>query len=207
MYYLLPNLPYPYNGLEPFINAQTVKLHHDAHHLGYIKKLNVALESVQYPKIPLPDLLRNLREVPTSIRQTVRDNAGGFYNHNLYWEELVTAEQNIPEKLGKALKERFGDFESFKNKLIECSMSWVGSGWAWLYLDTQKNLQIGVTINHDNPLMEYCPLQGTPLLTLDLWEHAYYLQYKNDKKAYFDAFFQHIAWTYVEQLYLQAKQE
>ncbi|MDR1254506.1 MAG: superoxide dismutase [Puniceicoccales bacterium] len=204
MYYSLHNLSYHYNGLEPFIEEQTVKLHHDAHHLGYIKKLNAALESVQYKEIPLPDLLRNLREVPASIRQVVRDNAGGFYNHNLYWEALVAKEQSIPEKLGKALNERF---ENFKNEFIECSLSWVGSGWTWLYLNAQKNLQIGVTINHDNPLMEYCPLQGTPLLTLDLWEHAYYLQYKNDKKTYFNAFFNHISWTYVEQLYLQAKQK
>jgi Fe-Mn family superoxide dismutase len=203
MYDLLHNLPYRYDGLEPFVDAQTVKLHHDAHHLGYIKKLNAALESVQYTAIPLSDLLRNLREVPASIRQVVRDNAGGFYNHNLYWEELATGEQGMPEKLGKALNGRFGNFENFKNEFIARSMSWVGSGWTWLYLDTQKNLQIGVTLNHDNPLMEYCPLQGTPILTLDLWEHAYYLQYKNDKKTYFDAFFQHISWTYVEQLYLQ----
>jgi Fe-Mn family superoxide dismutase len=100
-----------------------VILHHDAHHLGYVKKLNAALESARYPEIPLPDLLRNLREVPASIRQAVRDNAGGFYNHNLYWEVLVARGQSMPEKLGEVLKERFGDFESFKNKLIEYSMS------------------------------------------------------------------------------------
>ena len=205
MSYSLHQLQYAYDALAPFIDEQTDKVHHDGHHWNYIKKLNLVLEKIQYPRQSLEHVLHHLDEIPADVRQLVRDNAGGFFNHNLYWAVLSPRKQTMSDDFKRILCQRFGSLENLINLFTEASMNWVGSGWTWLYVDEQKNLQVGVTLNHDNPLMAQCHLHGVPLLTLDLWEHAYYLKYKNDKRTYFEAFWERVAWEHVEMLFKQAK--
>lgn len=208
MKYVLPVLPYGYGALEPYIDARTVELHYSKHHQAYINNLNQALELVQY-KAPenVEEILCDLSKIPGQVRQKVRDNGGGFYNHNLYWQILRPKEESkaLSGKLKDALMSTFGSFDVFKKSFNEISVAHVGSGWTWLYLDEKKQLKIGTTLNHDNPLMlGYCALQGRPVLVMDLWEHAYYLKYQNRKLEYMENFWNLVAWDQVERNYLNA---
>lgn len=188
----LKPLPYDYNALEPYIDEQTMRVHHDKHHLAYVNNLNAALEA--YPELhdkTLEDLLRNLNSLPTEIQTKVRNNAGGVYNHNLFFDLMSPNSPKKPVgKLADAINAKFGSFEKFKETFKKAAMDRFGSGWAWLVADKNNELMIVSTPNQDVPLQ----LEVKPLLALDVWEHAYYLKYQNRRADYVDNFFEVINW-------------
>ena len=199
MTYTLPTLSYRYDALEPFIDAKTMEIHHTKHHAAYANNLNAALE--KHPEIadkPLEWLLANLESVPEDIRTAVRNNGGGVYNHNLFW---VVMGPNSPKKplpqLAKAIDENFGSFEKFQELFSNAAKTRFGSGWAWLVVTKDGKLKVTSTPNQDMPFEE-----GRPILALDVWEHAYYLNYQNRRPDYVGAFWNVINWEYVEKLFL-----
>jgi Fe-Mn family superoxide dismutase len=198
--YLLPNLPYAFNALEPHIDEQTMQIHHDRHHAGYVNRLNSALETFpewREQSLTLPYMLAHLDELPENIRTTVRRNGGGHINHTLYWLTMSPTGGGEPTgALAEAITRTFGDFATFKSQLTDAGSSVFGSGWGWLVMDG-GNLQITTTANQDSPYM-----QGqTPLLGVDVWEHAYYLKYKNRRGEYIDAWWNVIDWDAVNRRY------
>ncbi len=199
MKYTLPPLSYEYNALEPYIDAQTMEIHHSKHHQGYIDKLNTALE--QYPVLQeksLSSLLSHLAEIPEDIRETVRNNGGGHYNHTLFWETLSPSPQKSPQgNLLKKIEETFGSLKKVQDTLTQTALNRFGSGWGWLWTDTQGNLFISSTPNQDSPLMK----GGIELLGIDVWEHAYYLSYQNRRADYIAAWWQLVDWGIVEKRY------
>ncbi len=204
MPYQLPSLPFAYDALEPHIDARTMEIHHSKHHKAYVDKLNQALGSAQIQiktDEPVEDLIGHLNDLPATIRQAVRDNGGGHANHSLFWSLLTPKAQQTPppHNLLAAIVSSFGSFENFKEQLSKIALSHVGSGWAWLYVDAnKKTLSIGTTLNHDSPLMRgTCPLQGAPLLVIDLWEHAYYLNYQNRRADYLQNIWEIVNWKAV----------
>ncbi|MGQ9495396.1 MAG: superoxide dismutase [Thermoanaerobaculaceae bacterium] len=197
----LPPLPYAYDALEPYIDTQTMQIHHTKHHQGYIDNLNKALTGSEVASWPLEQLIRNLHQVPETIRTQVRNHGGGHLNHSLFWNMLTPNAPATPEgDLAQAINATFGSFESFKEKFTAASLALFGSGWAWLVLSPSKSLEISTTPNQDNPLTN----NFTPILGLDLWEHAYYLKYQNRRADYIQAFFHVINWGHVNQLFKQA---
>ncbi|MCX8155940.1 MAG: superoxide dismutase [Verrucomicrobiae bacterium] len=198
--YPLPPLPYPADALEPYIDAQTMTIHHSRHHQAYVNNANKAL--ADYPQLaakPVDELIKDLAAVPEAIRRTVQNNAGGHSNHSLFWLSLKKDGGQPKGELAKALDARFGSFDKFKEALTTAAMTLFGSGWAWLSLDG-KELRIEQTPNQDSPLM-----QGRyPLLGIDVWEHAYYLKYQNRRADYVSAFFNVINWDFVAERYLKA---
>ncbi|MGQ9835260.1 MAG: superoxide dismutase [Thermoanaerobaculaceae bacterium] len=197
----LPPLPYAYDALEPYIDTQTMQIHHTKHHQGYIDNLNKALTGSEVASWPLEQLIRNLHQVPETIRTQVRNHGGGHLNHSLFWKMLTPNAPATPEgDLAQAINATFGSFESFKEKFTAASLALFGSGWAWLVLSPSKSLEISTTPNQDNPLTN----NFTPILGLDLWEHAYYLKYQNRRADYIQAFFHVINWGHVNQLFKQA---
>ncbi len=202
MKHQLPELPYAYDALEPYIDAQTMKIHHTKHHGGYVSKLNAALE--KYPELQkynAEDLVRNLASVPQEIRTAVRNNGGGHLNHSLFWTVMSPQGGGEPSgALRKALEQAFGDFPSFKALFTTTALSHFGSGWAWLALTRFGNLVVFSTPNQDNPLMEGL----IPLLGLDVWEHAYYLKYQNRRAEYIENWWNVVHWPQVEAHYLKA---
>ena len=198
--YTLPPLPYPADALEPYIDAQTMTIHHDRHHQAYVNNANKAL--ADYPQLaakPVDELIKNLPAVPEAIRRTLQNNAGGHSNHSLFWLSLKKDGGMPKGELAKALEARFGSYDKFKEALATAANTLFGSGWAWLSLDG-KELRIEQTPNQDSPLM-----QGRyPLLGIDVWEHAYYLKYQNRRADYVNAFFNVIHWDFVTERYLQA---
>lgn len=201
----LPELGFAYNALEPNIDGRTMEIHHTKHHQGYTNKLNAALEShPDQQSKSIEDLLRNLNQVPESARMSVRNNGGGFYNHSLFWEVLTPGgqgQENIAPQLLEAIQDRFGDLESLHQQFSEAAGKRFGSGWAWLSLDSAGKLVVTSTPNQDNPLMEGM----TPILGLDVWEHAYYLNYQNRRPDYVSAFWDLINWNKVSDNYLNAQ--
>ena len=206
----LPPLPYAYNALEPFIDAKTLEIHHTKHHQSYVNKLNAALE--KYPELQsktVEGLIKSLDEIPEAIRTTVRNNAGGHFSHTLYWNTMSpTAEEYIPEKLGKAIVETFGSIVEFKEQFSKAAANVFGSGWVWLALSnpepveglvvtTNKKLKIVSTQGHDNPLMT----DDKPLMVIDVWEHAYYLHYQNRRPEYIQNWWNIVDWKAVERNY------
>lgn len=213
--YRLPELPYTYGDLEPVFTAEMVELHYSKHHAGYVNKLNDLLEKIGYEAPEeIDDLIAGLKysSIPKEFRDTVRFNAGGHANHRFFWEVLRPIREDgldhePSECLREALESTFGSFDQFKRVFVQAAMGHLGSGWAWLCISDKKKLFITTTFNHDNPLMaEFVgtPQFGTPILTLDLWEHAYYLRYKNQKANYFDAFWQIVNWSTVLTRYQKA---
>jgi Fe-Mn family superoxide dismutase len=198
--YTLPNLPYEYNALEPYIDTETMHLHHDKHHATYIKNVNDALAS--YPELlsmDIIDLIRSLDKVPEDIRQKVKNNAGGHANHTLFWNSLTPTIQQPEGELVTTINNTFGNLDTFKEQFTQKALARFGSGWAWLVVDNGK-LAITDTANQDSPYM-----QGqTPILGLDVWEHAYYLKYQNRRADYITAFFTIINWQNVQNEYLKA---
>lgn len=198
----LPALPYAYNALEPHIDALTMEIHHSRHHATYVNNLNAALEG--HPELQeksVEDLLRNLNEVPESIRTAVRNNGGGHANHTLFWEIMSPNGGGQPTgELANAINETFGSFEKFQEEFTKAALGRFGSGWAWLVVDGGK-LAVMSTANQDNPLME----GKTPILGLDVWEHAYYLKYQNRRPDYVKAWWNVVNWDAVNQRYLKAK--
>lgn len=197
MVYQLPELPYGYGDLDPLIDEQTMHLHHDKHHATYISNLNAALaKSPETADRPLFDLMRDLESVPEEIRTAVRNNGGGHLNHTLYWQWLSPdQDQEIPSELVKEISQTFGSADHFKKEFINAGLTRFGSGWAWLVLNEQHQLQVVSTANQDNPLSEGL----MPILGVDVWEHAYYLNYQNRRPDYLGAFWHLINWEFVDQ--------
>jgi len=205
MAFKLPDLPYSYDALEPYIDAKTMEIHHTKHHAGYVNKLNAAIE--KYPeleKYSLEELLRNLESIPEDIRTAVRNNGGGHFNHSLFWEIMKKEGGGEPKgELLNAIKRDFGDFNSFEEKFANTAKTHFGSGWAWLSLSRFGKLYVFSTPNQDNPLM----LGFIPILGLDVWEHAYYLKYQNRRVEYVDNWFNVINWDKVLENYKKALEE
>ena len=198
MNHQLPNLPYAYDALEPYIDAQTMIIHHTKHHQAYIDNLNGALAKHPEIELNLEGLLKKLDNVPADIRNVVRNNGGGVYNHNLFWTVLAPARGQAPSnELLTAIAKAFGSFDNFKADFETAAKTRFGSGWAWLIVDAEKNLKVVSTPNQDTPLNE-----GTPILNLDVWEHAYYLKYQNRRPEYVGNFWNVVNWKEVERLYL-----
>ncbi len=195
MAFELPALPYPYDALEPYIDARTMEIHHTKHHGGYVKKLNAALEKYPYLQdVPLETLLRNLASVPEDIRTAVRNNGGGHANHSLFWTVMSPNGGGEPEgELARAIAETFGGFAQFKDLFSTTAATRFGSGWAWLVVDAFGHLKVYSTPNQDNPLME----GFTPILGLDVWEHAYYLKYQNRRAEYIANWWNVVNWEEV----------
>ena len=199
----LPALKYAYDALEPYIDAKTMEIHHDKHHAAYTANLNKALESApEFYEKSIEDILKNLSAVPEGIRTAVRNNGGGYYNHNLFWEVMTPSGSATPvDDLAKAIDAEFGSFDAFKEKFSAAAATRFGSGWAWLVVGADKKLKVYSTANQDSPLSE----GDTPLLPLDVWEHAYYLNYQNRRPDYIKAFWSVVNWSYLESLYQAAK--
>ena len=203
MTYTLKDLPYSFDALEPQIDAKTMEIHHDKHHNAYITNLNAALD--KYPDLKdkdIKELLKDIKSVPEDIRTAVRNNGGGHANHSLFWETLAPASNQKPgSELAKAIDEAFGSFEEFKTEVDKAAKTRFGSGWAWLVLDDKGALKVYSTANQDSPYME----NYTPLLGIDVWEHAYYLNYQNKRPDYIQAWFEVINREKVDLLYENAK--
>lgn len=201
MIYTLPPLTYNFGALEPYIDAQTMEIHHDRHHQAYINNLNNALvDHLGLQNKPLADILREINLVPEAIRTAVRNNGGGTYNHNMFWTIMSPNGGGVPKgRVGRAIIERFGSFEAFQTLFNNAAKSVFGSGWAWLVIDKEGKLQITVTSNQDCPLM----FGQNPILGLDVWEHAYYLQYQNKRPDYINAWWHVVNWEEVEANYHQ----
>ncbi|MCL6440700.1 MAG: superoxide dismutase [Thermoleophilum sp.] len=193
MAYEVPPLPYDYAALEPHIDEETMRLHHDKHHQAYVDKVNVALEGTEWADKPIEEVIRNLSQVPENVRTAVRNNGGGHLNHTLFWEWMSPDGGGEPEgALAEAIQSTFGSFADFKAKFKEAGVNQFGSGWAWLVWDG-SGLAIVSTPNQDNPLSD----GKTPLLGVDVWEHAYYLKYRNRRPDYIDAWWNVVNWKKV----------
>lgn len=195
MEFTLPTLEYSFDALEPYIDSQTMQIHHDKHHAGYIKNLNDALSA--YPPLQsktAEELLADLDSIPEEIRTTVQNNAGGHLNHTLFWEVIAPNSGGIPtDGVRDKIHERWASFDAFKEEFSKAAATRFGSGWAWLVVDAQKQLHVYSTANQDSPVMQ----SHVPLLGLDVWEHAYYLKYQNRRAEYIEAFWNIINWEAV----------
>lgn len=204
MPYTLAALPYSFTALEPTIDARTLEIHHDKHHATYLSNLNKALENnPELQSKPAEDLLKDLNAIPENIRTAVRNSGGGFVNHNFYWESMAPQAGGEPaagSPLSSAIQASFGDFASFKEKFSAATMGRFGSGWSWLSVDLQKKLLIHSTANQDSPLTDGL----IPLLTCDVWEHAYYLNYQNRRADYVAAWWSVVNWVKVEERFAAA---
>ena len=208
MAYELPALPYPKDALEPYIDAQTMEIHHDKHHAAYVANVNKALAGkADLERKSVEDLIRNLDAVPADIRGVVRNNGGGHANHSMFWKILGPKAGGAPTgKLGDDIKATFGTFEVFKEKFETAGIGRFGSGWAWLVVN-QGKLEIVSTANQDNPLMGkgIAGAEGKPILGCDVWEHAYYLKYQNRRAEYLKAYWNVVNWAAVVKYYDAAK--
>ena len=209
MPYELPALPYPFTALEPAIDAKTMEIHHDKHHAAYVTNLNAALATSPDLAEKSPEnLIKDLANVPDAIRPAVRNNGGGHVNHAFFWKLLAANSDGKPVgKLAEAITATFGDLDQLKEKINAAGLSRFGSGWTWLYLHAGK-LEVGSTANQDNPLMgkAIAGIEGTPILGIDVWEHAYYLHYQNRRADYLKTIWTVINWTQAEANYLAALQ-
>lgn len=200
MAFELPKLPYAYDALEPHIDARTMEIHHSKHHAGYTSKLNAAIEGTEMEGKSIEDLLANHMD-----NGAVRNNGGGFYNHCLFWEVMSPNGGGEPSgELAEAINSAFGSFEQFKDAFANAAATRFGSGWAWLCVKGGK-LEVCSSANQDNPLMPGIGCEGTPILGLDVWEHAYYLNYQNRRPDYINAFFNVINWEEVSKRFSAAK--
>jgi Fe-Mn family superoxide dismutase len=194
MSFKLPELPYAYDAMEPFIDARTMEIHHTKHHAAYTNNLNNLVAGTEAENLSIEQIMSNVSEYPVGIR----NNSGGFYNHNLFWSVMSPKGGGKPTgELLKAIERDFGSFEAFKEQFSTAAATRFGSGWAWLVL-TGRKLVVTSTPNQDNPLMDIAEIQGTPILTLDVWEHAYYLNYQNRRPEYIAAFWNLIDWEEAE---------
>jgi Fe-Mn family superoxide dismutase len=201
MTYSLPPLPYAYGTLEPHIDTQTMEIHHSKHHQTYINNLNAALEGNPLGQLPVEELLTRLKEVPESLRGAVINNGGGHANHSLFWQVMAENAGGLPQdELAQAIDRELGGFEKFKEAFTKAALTRFGSGWAWLSVTPEKKLLVESSGNQDSPLMN----GNTPILGLDVWEHAYYLRYQNRRPEYIGAFFNVINWPEVLRRYRQA---
>lgn len=206
MPYTLPALPYAYDALEPHFDARTMDIHHGKHHQTYVNNLNAALEQAGIDETPVDALIADLDAVPEAVRGAVRNNGGGHANHSLFWTVLSPSGGTPDAALAAAIDRDLGGFEAFRDTFSKAAQTRFGSGWAWLTTDREGRLQVESSANQDNPLMGAAVgLSGhTPILALDVWEHAYYLHYQNRRPDYIGAFFNLINWTEVGRRYRQA---
>lgn len=197
---ILPELPYAYDALEPYIDAETMTLHHDKHHATYVANANAALE--KHPELgdDLEVILADVDKIPADIRQAVINNGGGALNHSLFWEFLSPEKQKPTADVLAAIEAAFGSFDNFKAEFTKAATTRFGSGWAWLVVNKEGKLEVTSTANQDNPISE----DKKPILALDVWEHAYYLKYRNVRPDYIKAFFDIINWAKVAELYQAA---
>ena len=202
MAFELPELGYAYDALEPHIDARTMEIHHSKHHNGYTTKLNGAVEGTDLEGKSIEDILTNL----DMSNSAVRNNGGGFYNHSLFWTVMnPEGKGRLSGELKDAIEAEFGSFEDFKDAFSKAAATQFGSGWAWLCVHKGGKVEVCSTPNQDNPLMPGVTCGGTPILGLDVWEHAYYLNYQNRRPDYISAFFKVINWNEVERRYAEAK--
>lgn len=202
MSFTVPALKYSFDALEPYIDAETMRIHHDKHHAAYVANLNKAIEGTDYAAWNLEALVRDWKELPASIQTAVRNNGGGHYNHSFFWESIAPNAGGKPSGvLAAAMEKELGGFDAFKAEFSKAAMGRFGSGWAWLSFDGKsRKLVIGSTANQDSPLSEGL----IPLLGVDVWEHAYYLKYQNRRADYLEAFFNVIDWRKVEERFERA---
>ena len=202
MPYELPALPYAYDALEPHIDARTMEIHHTKHHQAYINNVNAALAGTELEGIEACELCSRLNELPVEKQATVRNNGGGHANHSFFWEVMSPNGGGLPTgALAEAINGSFGNFEAFKDEFSKAAATRFGSGWAWLCKHEDGTLSICSTPNQDNPFMKDVHCSGLPILGLDVWEHAYYLNYQNRRPDYIGAFFNVIHWEKVAEFY------
>jgi superoxide dismutase, Fe-Mn family len=200
MAYEVPALPYDYNALEPHIDEATMRVHHDKHHQAYVDKANGALDGTEWDGKPIEEVLKDLASLPADKRGVVRNNGGGHYNHSLFWESMSPNGGGAPDgDLAAAIDSAFGSFDDFKAKMKDAGVNQFGSGWAWLVHDG-SGLAVVSTPNQDNPISE----GSTPLLGVDVWEHAYYLKYQNKRPDYLDAWWNTVDWGKVAERFAAA---
>lgn len=202
MSYQLPELPYDYDALEPIIDAQTMEIHHTKHHQGYTNKVNAALEGHEFADLPIEEVLQRINDVPEDIRQAVINNGGGYANHKLFWTILSPNGGGEPSGyVADAINEEFGSFEKFQTEFNNAATGQFGSGWGWLCINNDGNLVVLSTANQNSPLMN----DLKPILGVDVWEHAYYLNYQNERGTYVNNFWKLVNWEQVNEYYLDAK--
>ncbi|MDK2977736.1 MAG: superoxide dismutase, Fe-Mn family [Bacteroidales bacterium] len=198
MAFELPKLSYSYDALEPYIDARTMEIHHTKHHGGYTNKLNDAIKGTSIENQSIEEILKEVSKHPTAVR----NNGGGYYNHKLFWDIMSPDGGGEPSgKLMDAIKKDFGSVDNFKKEFNQAAATRFGSGWAWL-INQDGKLVIASTPNQDNPLMDISEVKGTPILGLDVWEHAYYLKYQNRRPEYIDAFWNVVDWNKVEKRFV-----
>ena len=195
-----PALPYAYDALEPYIDARTMEIHYDKHHRAYFNNFIAAIKGTKLDNSTIEEIFAKVSEAGDAVR----NNGGGFYNHVLFWNNLSPKPGKMSPEFEEAINKAFGSFEKFRELFSNAAKTRFGSGWAWLYLTTDKKLAIGSTPNQDNPLMDVSPIRGIPLLSLDVWEHAYYLKYQNRRPEYIEAFWNVVNWEDVSRRYQEA---
>lgn len=202
MAYELPDLPYDFDALEPHIDERTMKIHHGKHHQGYTNKVNAALEGSEFADLPIEEVLQRITEVPEDIRQAVINNGGGYANHKLFWTILSPNGGGEPAgDIGEAINEEFGSFDDFKEEFNNAATGQFGSGWGWLCVNKDGGLEVLSTANQNSPYMNGL----TPILGVDVWEHAYYLHYQNERGKYVGHFWNLVNWDQVNEYYNDAK--
>lgn len=202
MSFTLPDLPYAFNGLEPHIDAMTMEIHHDKHHAGYTNNLNNAIKGTDLENASIETILGGI----SNQSAAVRNNGGGYFNHCMFWEVMSPNGGEIPTgELAADMDAKFGSFSAFKDEFSKAAATRFGSGWAWLIVDAAGKLAVTSTANQDNPLMDVADVKGTPLLCVDVWEHAYYLKYQNRRPEYLENFFNVVNWAEVSKRYAAAK--
>jgi Fe-Mn family superoxide dismutase len=201
MAYTLPKLSYAYDALEPNIDAATMEIHHTKHHQTYINNVNAALEGTEYADLPIEELVKKTKSLPENLQGPVRNNGGGHANHSLFWTVMSPNGGGAPVgDVGKAIESQLGGVEKFKEAFTKAALTRFGSGWAWLSVTPDKKIVVESSANQDSPLMD----GNTPILALDVWEHAYYLKYQNRRPEYIGAFFNVVDWNEVERRYQAA---
>lgn len=203
MAFQLPDLPYGFDALEPHVDARTMEIHHGKHHAAYTNNLNAAVQGTEMEGMSIEQILNQISHYPMAVR----NNGGGFFNHNLFWTILSPDGSSQPAsglKVAQAIESDLGSFENFRKAFSAAAATRFGSGWAWLSVGADGKLFVSSTPNQDNPLMDIAEQKGTPILGLDVWEHAYYLNYQNRRPDYIEAFYNVINWSEVERRYLAA---
>ena len=195
-----PALPYGYDALEPYIDARTMEIHYDKHHRAYYTNFVNAIKGTAIEKSTVSDIFSGI----SKQSDAVRNNGGGYYNHLIFWQNLGKPGTSPSKELSDAINSTFGSFEKFRETFSNAAKTRFGSGWAWLYVTSEKKLAVGSTPNQDNPLMDISPVKGTPVLALDVWEHAYYLKYQNKRADYVEAFWNVVNWDEVSRRYKEA---
>ncbi|MGD9931997.1 MAG: superoxide dismutase [Mangrovibacterium sp.] len=198
--HVFPELPYGYNALEPYIDAQTMELHYDKHHRGYFNNFLKAIEGTDLVSVAMPEIFAKINDYDAAVR----NNGGGYFNHQLFWENMSAETTALSPGLEKALVDNFGSVNQFKDEFSKAAKTHFGSGWAWLVKTETGQLKVTTSANQDNPLMNDASLKGTPLLAIDVWEHAYYLHYQNRRADYVDNFWNIVNWQVVSQRFENA---